>query len=107
MGDRRKQKLLDVFNQQDGKCYICGGTMTLALGRPNTAEIEHIIPKYFLQAIKHRDYSLGGFNIAAAGHLCNSLKAGKSLSEVSSDLRNKRLCDWADGREARVLALVA
>lgn len=102
----RKQKLTTLFNNQKGRCYLCGGDMTLALGKPNTAEVEHVIPVWYLQSMKHKDYSLGGFNLAAAGHLCNLVKAGLPVTQVATKLVEMRLCDTADGREAQKLALV-
>lgn len=101
----RRQRLTTLFNNQRGKCYLCGGNMTLALGKSNTAEVEHIVPIWQLKELRANDYSLGGFNIAAAGHLCNLVKAGQSVSLISTKLVEMRLCDTADGREAQKLAL--
>lgn len=38
-------KLRYLFNMQSGVCPYCGVDMTLEHGHPNTATIEHIIPK--------------------------------------------------------------
>lgn len=105
MSDRKK-RLTTLFNNQRGKCYLCGGDMTLALGKSNTAEVEHIVPIWQLKETKVHDYSLGGFNLAAAGHLCNLVKAGQSVSMIATKLVEMRLCDTVDGREAQKLALV-
>ena len=70
----RKRKLRDYFEEQGGRCGYCTDFMTLGLGYPATATIDHIIP-----------LSKGGlrkrFNELAACQQCNTQKADKSLRQ--------------------------
>lgn len=70
---KRKAKLLRYFNEQAGHCVYCDIKMTLGLGQPNTAEVEHVTPR-----------SKGGakeaYNEVAACHECNQSKADKSVA---------------------------
>lgn len=76
----RQQRIVDYFNEQEGMCAYCGTEMTLDLGHPNTAEVEHIIPKSVLH-IK------GPYNEVAACHDCNQFKGDKPLREVIRTLQ--------------------
>lgn len=71
----RKERVVRYFEEQKGICAYCGIQMTLELNKPNTAEIEHIIPK------SHRHIK-GKFNEVAACRTCNRIKGDKPLHEV-------------------------
>lgn len=90
---KRSKNLSKLFNAQSGECYLCGGKMTEELGKPNTAEVEHIVPKFLLAEKGIKKSDINPHNIAAAGRDCNAYKAGKPLYEVIIDLRALRLCD--------------
>jgi 5-methylcytosine-specific restriction endonuclease McrA len=57
-----------LFRQQHGRCYLCGGRMTLDEGLPNTATQDHALPLSRFK--KARRLS----NIRAACLLCNNRK---------------------------------
>ena len=78
----RKQRIIDYYEEQKGKCAYCFNQMTLKGGQPNTAEIEHIIPK------SHRNIK-GHFNEVAACSTCNREKAAKPLRQFISELAMK------------------
>jgi len=40
----RRGKLVQLWRNQRGKCYLCGGQMALRLGKSTTATIEHVKP---------------------------------------------------------------
>ncbi len=69
-GHKRSSKVRMLFHRQNGKCSICGRLMTYDLNQPNTATIDHIVPK-----------SLGGSNgkknLQAACGDCNNAKGSK------------------------------
>ena len=71
---KRRAKLVGYFNEQAGHCVYCDTEMTLELHKPNTAEIEHIVPR-----------SKGGkrkaFNEVAACHACNHEKSDTDIGE--------------------------
>jgi len=71
---KRKKRLVKYFNEQAGHCVYCDDKMTLDLGQPKTAEIEHVIPK----AMGGRN---GHFNEVAACHECNQDKGSTHVSE--------------------------
>lgn len=77
---QRKEKLRRYFFAQKGKCAYCFNQMTLELGRENTAEVEHIIPKSHMKLP-------GKFNEVAACHKCNQIKSDKPLFQVLAQLR--------------------
>lgn len=80
----RKQRIINYYEEQKGRCAYCFNQMTLECNKPNTAEIEHIIPK----SHKH----IGGhFNEVAACMTCNREKADKPLREFLSGLIERRL----------------
>lgn len=68
----RKQKIINYYEEQNGKCAYCFNQMTLKCNQPNSAEVEHIIPK------SHRTIQ-GHFNEVAACATCNREKANKPL----------------------------
>lgn len=70
----RKQRIINYFEEQNGRCAYCFNQMTFKCGKPNTAQIEHIIPK------SHRHIQ-GHFNEVAACATCNREKADKPLRE--------------------------
>jgi 5-methylcytosine-specific restriction endonuclease McrA len=41
----RKQSLIDLFNEQSGNCAYCHVSMVLELELPNTATIDHVVPR--------------------------------------------------------------
>lgn len=43
----RKQDIIELFNKQRGKCYLCGGQMKLRgyQNDPQLASIDHVYPK--------------------------------------------------------------
>ena len=90
---KRKQSLMTMFNAQKGECYLCGGQMTTELEKPNTAEKEHIVPKFFLATKGVKKNELSPYNLGAAGRNCNAYKDGRPLYEVITDLRRMRMCD--------------
>jgi hypothetical protein len=91
--------LRELFAAQAGQCYLCSGTMTLELGQHNTAEVEHIVPKFVLARSGVRKSKLNPFNVAAAGSDCNRYKDGKPLFEVIHDLQRMRLCEAQDNQQ--------
>lgn len=81
MGKKGKDKasnrdfnLVKYFNEQRGVCYICREDMTLELGKPNTATIEHLQPRSKGGAVKQ-------FNELAACSECNNLKSNRLPAE--------------------------
>lgn len=42
---KRKQRLVNYFNEQAGVCVYCHDDMTLDLRQSNTATIDHVIPR--------------------------------------------------------------
>lgn len=67
-----------LFVMQGGKCFIGGCEMTLKSGKPNTATVEHVIPKSRRNEfgkLKKR------FNLKAACYSCNQRKGNKTLAE--------------------------
>lgn len=70
----RKQQMVDLFNEQGGRCYYCGCEMTLRLGKKNTATRDHVIPK-----------SKGGptelWNLVAACQQDNAAKGDMPLEQ--------------------------
>lgn len=79
----RKQRAIDYFEEQKGRCAYCFGEMTLQLNQPNTCEVEHIIPK------AHRHIA-GPFNEVAACAECNRRKADRPLREFLAELIAER-----------------
>ncbi len=78
--DALRQRL---FNEQNGKCHLCGGDMVLASwgsGRvpfPNAATFDHLIPR----CIAGR----GGIkNLKLACSLCNGKRGHRSLDAITS-----------------------
>lgn len=67
---KRPGKLRWLFQRQSGKCVLCGGAMTMELKLPNTATLDHKLPR-----------SLGGsnkpYNLQAACARCNNAKGSK------------------------------
>lgn len=90
---KRKGFLRELFKAQGGECYLCGGKMTEELGKPNTAEIEHIVPKFWLADKGIKKSKVNPYNLAAAGRNCNAYKADKPLFAAITDLRKMKLCD--------------
>lgn len=41
----RSLRLVRLYHEQRGICYLCGGRMTLDLDEGHTATIEHVIPR--------------------------------------------------------------
>jgi hypothetical protein len=93
---KRKAALRELFTSQRGKCYLCSGDMTLELGKPNTAEIEHIVPSYILKREDIKNNRIATFNLAAARTDCNRYKAGAPLYKVITDLQRLKLCNLQD-----------
>lgn len=62
--DKKRKLRIQRFDHQRGKCCYCGMPMTLKQGQPDSATLEHIIPK-----------SLGGElergNVKVAHFKCN------------------------------------
>lgn len=80
VGDMRYRKhgrtslIRSLFQKQRGKCYICGEQMTLKLDRPNTATVDHVVPRSKALYPNKR-------NRKAACFTCNNAKADQSLTE--------------------------
>lgn len=75
-----------LFAKQGGRCWISGCQMTMEPGKPNTATVEHIIPKSRRKEfpkVKKRD------NLRAACHECNNRKGSRTLAEFIADEANK------------------
>jgi len=64
---KRNFRLVAYFNEQSGFCAYCHEQMTLELGKPDTATIDHVDPK-------HLGGGNGIFNEVAACSDCNSEK---------------------------------
>ena len=60
----RRNLVVRLFNEQAARCYYCGTIMTLHLGKPHTATLDHIVPR-----------SQGGWLCVAAGYICNQSKS--------------------------------
>lgn len=75
----RKQRAIDYFEQQKGRCAYCFQKCTLKLNKPNTFEVEHVIPK------AHRHIK-GTFNEVGACSKCNREKADMPLRAFLSIL---------------------
>lgn len=62
--DEKRKMRIKMFDRQRGKCCYCSKPMTLQQGQPDSATLEHVIPK-----------SLGGLlergNVKAAHFKCN------------------------------------
>jgi 5-methylcytosine-specific restriction endonuclease McrA len=85
---KRKARIRQYFEEQGGLCVYCFQKMTLKLNKPNTAQIEHIIPKAHKRVTGH-------FNEVAACSTCNREKSDKPLRTFLSGLaqQNRRdLC---------------
>lgn len=80
---KRKARVRQYFTDQNGHCAYCFQKMTLDLNKPNTAEVEHIVPK------SHRRIA-GHFNEVAACTTCNRIKADKPLRMVIHELQMRR-----------------
>ena len=70
---KRNKKLVSYFNEQSGACAYCHEDMTLKLGEPNTATIDHVIPRS--QGGKKQE-----FNEVAACSECNRLKSDRPVA---------------------------
>ena len=72
--NKRREKIVKLFNQQGGTCPYCLDPMTLKTNHPKTATIDHIIPK-----------ARGGRgqqeNSLASCQDCNSKKGSMSLAK--------------------------
>ena len=79
----RKQRAIDYFLEQRGRCAYCFNQMPLELNKPNTAEVEHIVPKSYRRIPGH-------FNEVAACSTCNREKADKPLREFLSGLIERK-----------------
>ena len=42
--DHRNEKIVRLFRKQRGCCHLCGKRMTLKLGGPRTATVDHVNP---------------------------------------------------------------
>ncbi len=69
---KRNEKLLEMFNEQSGFCAYCKQRMDLELGKDNTAEIDHVVPRSVLRS---KDIYDMDENLVAACHMCNNLKS--------------------------------
>ncbi len=69
---RRKQGIIRLFEEQNGKCAYCGTDMTLKLGERNTVTKDHVVPR-----------SKGGpteaWNLVASCATCNCRKSDRPL----------------------------
>jgi 5-methylcytosine-specific restriction endonuclease McrA len=72
--ERRKTRLVTLFNIQSGACVYCGDGMTLALGSTKTATLDHVIPR-------SRGGPTNEGNLVAACSLCNRSKGSLSVKE--------------------------
>lgn len=67
---KRNKRLVAYFNEQSGACVYCQEQMTLKLGSPKTATIDHVIPRS--KGGKKREE-----NEVAACSECNSIKSNR------------------------------
>ena len=78
----RSQRITNLFNIQSGSCAYCWSGMTLDLKQPNTATLDHIVPK-----------SKGGlsnvYNLIAVCYTCNQEKSDHPLSHFIGGFRQK------------------
>ena len=72
--ERRKTRLVTLFNIQSGACVYCGDGMTLALGSTKTATLDHVVPR-------SRGGPTNEGNLVAACSLCNRSKGSLSVKE--------------------------
>ena len=79
----RRARIVQYFNEQSGLCAYCHDPMTLELNKPNTAEVEHIIPKGYRRIPGH-------FNEVAACTTCNRIKADRPLHECIGELITRK-----------------
>jgi 5-methylcytosine-specific restriction endonuclease McrA len=79
MGKRSltRRLVVGLFREQDGICYLCGGAMSLARLRMNSATLDHVVPKCQLKKPWH-DLALT-HNHKAACMWCNNLKGSMTL----------------------------
>ncbi len=72
--ERRRTRLVTLFNIQSGACVYCGDSMTLKLGFAKTATLDHVIPR-------SRGGPTNEGNLVAACSLCNRSKGSLSVKE--------------------------
>lgn len=60
-----------LFSRQKGNCYICGCGMSRVTGKPNSATLDHIIPK---SAMRKMGIELIPNNKKLACKRCNEKK---------------------------------
>jgi 5-methylcytosine-specific restriction endonuclease McrA len=77
----RKTMIVKLFQEQKGRCYLCGRTMTYRVGPPNTATVDHAIPKSKLPP----GYAENSKNRKAACYKCNQDKADREPWEFARD----------------------
>ncbi len=70
----RNGKIVRYFNEQSGICAYCREEMTLSLGYPNTATVDHIIPVSKGGLRKH-------YKEIAACYDCNQKKRNRDIKE--------------------------
>lgn len=80
---RRKTQIIDLFEKQAGRCAYCHKTMTLSLGRHNTATKDHIIPKSKFRISDE-------FNLVAACNQCNTMKSDMPLASFMAIILSKK-----------------
>lgn len=71
----RTASVVRMWRKQKGICYLCGKSMCLRYGKPNSATIEHITPKSVLHGEQAER------NHKAACYSCNQAKGGMTASE--------------------------
>lgn len=69
----RKQKIITYFEEQHGRCAYCFNEMTLLNNKPNSAQVEHVLPQSKFKKLDSY------FNEVAACATCNTTKADKPL----------------------------
>lgn len=71
----KKRILAELCEEQDYRCYLCGGLVSWVGGELNSAVIEHVVPGKMGGC---KDWSRS--NLKAACVRCNNLKGSKRLN---------------------------
>lgn len=74
----RKGAIIKLFHKQRGKCFLCGRQMRLRYGEPDSATIEHVLPKARQPWLNSQ---MPRYNLVAACCECNNRKGDDTLFE--------------------------
>ena len=87
---QRKPKLVVLFNKQAGRCAFSGESMTLDLGKPNTATIDHVIPKSVIGRL------LPNYNEVAVCYWVNQAKKDRPLADFIGIMARRQSAEVID-----------